>query len=150
MVVIKGLTEAGECNFNFNKKSRYIHLQRHQLCSIDLSPIRDFTDVKDMVRGYYLALLKAKSGEVYNVGSGKGISIQELLDTILDMAKVKVEVKTDQKRVKPADVPVLVSNYDKFNLDTGWQPEIPLKETVERVLHYWRNQISNNIQEKNL
>lgn len=108
----------------------------------NLEPICDFTDVKDMVRAYELAMLHAKDGEVYNIGSGKGVKIQLLLDMLLSLSQKEITVEIDQSRLRPADVKELVANYEKFNQATGWHPEIPLENTIERVLNYWRSQIN--------
>lgn len=110
----------------------------------NLEAIRDFTDVKDMVKAYLAALEKAKPGEVYNLGSGVGVSIQDLLNRVLAKAKKEIAVQVDEGKMKPADVPVLIANSAKFHHDTDWQPEIPLDDTIERVLDYWRQQVRVN------
>jgi GDP-4-dehydro-6-deoxy-D-mannose reductase len=110
----------------------------------NLEPVRDFTDVKDMVRAYELALLKAKAGDVYNIGTGKGVVIKELLDNLLHMAQVKITVEPDRELYKPADVPMLVANPNKFIQATGWQPQISFEKTIKRVLDYWRHTVTRN------
>lgn len=104
----------------------------------NLAAQRDFSDVRDMVRAYYLAITQGEPGEVYNIGSGQGRSIQWLLDDLVSMSNVKVEVKQDPTRMRPADIPVLVGDTTRFRERTGWQPEIPLERTLEDVLDYWR------------
>jgi len=108
----------------------------------NLDAIRDFTDVKDMVRAYVMALEKGKAGEIYNLGSGTGIKIQDLLDTLLSKATCDIKVESDPERMKPSDVPILIADSTKFNKECGWKAEIPFTETVDRVLHYWRQQIA--------
>lgn len=110
----------------------------------DLSATRDFTDVKDMVRAYELTLLHGIPGEVYNIGSGKEVKIQDLLDLLLSLSTVSVEVVVDQSKVKPADVPRMKADYSKFSNLTGWNPDISLRSTVERVLDYWRDTVRNS------
>ena len=105
----------------------------------NLTAVRDFTDVKDMVKAYLLLMKKGVSGQVYNIGTGQGFTIKQALDTLTDLAKVKIEVETDPSRMRPSDVPVAVANPDKIQ-DLGWQPTIELKETLQRVLDYWRSQ----------
>lgn len=105
----------------------------------NLEPTRDFTDVKDMVRAYELALLKGVAGEVYNIGSGKGIKIRDLLDTLIRLSTAKITINVDQSRMRP-DEPKLVCDPSKFQKLTGWKAHIPLEETLERVLECWRNQ----------
>jgi GDP-4-dehydro-6-deoxy-D-mannose reductase len=80
----------------------------------NLEARRDFTDVRDMVRGYWRALEKCESGEVYNLCSGKDYSIQSVLDLLLGMTKSKIEVRQDRMRLRPSDVPVLLGDCSKF------------------------------------
>jgi GDP-4-dehydro-6-deoxy-D-mannose reductase len=104
----------------------------------NLDAIRDFTDVRDMVRAYWLAVNKAKPGEVYNIASGTGISIRAMLDRVLAMSRVKVTVKVDPERLRPSDVEILIGDSSKFRNDTGWEPRIPLEQTIADLLDYWR------------
>ncbi|MGQ9729517.1 MAG: GDP-mannose 4,6-dehydratase, partial [Candidatus Fervidibacter sp.] len=80
----------------------------------NLDAKRDFTDVRDIVRAYWLALEKGEPGEVYNICSGKAWSIREVLEMLLNMANTKVEIRQDQSRMRPSDVPVLVGDSTKF------------------------------------
>ncbi len=104
----------------------------------NLEAIRDFTDVRDMVKAYWLATEKGKPGEVYNICSGKGWKIKEVLNILLKLTKEKIEIKEDPKRMRPSDVPVLVGDSTKFREATGWKPEIPFEKTLEDLLDYWR------------
>ncbi|MFC1950990.1 GDP-mannose 4,6-dehydratase [Chloroflexota bacterium] len=105
----------------------------------NLEAIRDFTDVRDMVRAYWLALDKGESGEVYNICTGKGWSIKQVLDMLLALTKTEIEVVHKPERLRPSDVPLLVGDNTKFVAQTGWDPEIPFDKTVEDVLNYWRS-----------
>ena len=107
----------------------------------NLEARRDFSDVRDIVRGYWLALEKGEPGEVYNIGSGKAITIQELLDLILSLSNIDIEVRQMPERMRPSDVELLVTDYSKFNRATGWKPEIPLEKTIEDLLNYWRERV---------
>jgi GDP-4-dehydro-6-deoxy-D-mannose reductase len=102
---------------------------------------RDFTDVRDTVRAYYLALTQGEPGEVYNVGSGKAYSVGAILDRLLAMSSVKISVVADASRLRPSDIPILVCDCSKFRARTGWQPVIPLEKTLADVLDYWRAQV---------
>lgn len=102
----------------------------------NLEAVRDMTDVKDVVRAYITLMEKGKSGEVYNVGSGKGFSMRELLDKMISFADVPITVEVDESRLRPDSAP-LVANIDKIKT-LGWQPEIPIEQTLERVLEEWR------------
>lgn len=108
----------------------------------NLDAVRDFTDVRDMVRGYVLATEKGKPGEVYNLASGKAITIRAMLDKLIALAKVDVKVETDPARLRPSDVEVLIGDYSKFHADTGWEPRIPFDQTLEDLLNYWRQRIA--------
>lgn len=104
----------------------------------NLDARRDFTDVRDTVLGYWLALEKGEPGEVYNICSGKAYSIREVLDLLLGMTECKIEVRQDPKRLRPSDVPVLLGDYSKFHAATGWEPRIPFEQTLRDSLDYWR------------
>jgi GDP-4-dehydro-6-deoxy-D-mannose reductase len=107
----------------------------------NLDAVRDFTDVRDTVVGYYLALEKGKPGEVYNVATGKGYKVREMLDVLLGMAKVKVKVEQDPKRMRPSDVELLLGDASKLRSDTGWEPKIPFEQTMKDLLDYWRQRV---------
>jgi GDP-4-dehydro-6-deoxy-D-mannose reductase len=107
----------------------------------DLSSKRDFTDVRDMVRAYWLLLEKCRPGEVYNIGSGTTRSAQEVLDTLLSFSRVQVEVRIDPTRLRPSDVMILWADSSKFMDATGWQPTIPFKQTMSDLLDYWRERV---------
>jgi GDP-4-dehydro-6-deoxy-D-mannose reductase len=104
----------------------------------NLDAIRDFTDVRDMVRAYWLAVTRGKPGEVYNIASGQGIVIRDLLDKIIGMAEVEVKIETDPARLRPSDVEILIGDSSKFRADTGWEPRIPFDQTVRDLLDHWR------------
>jgi GDP-4-dehydro-6-deoxy-D-mannose reductase len=109
----------------------------------NLEAIRDFTDVRDMVRAYWLAVKHAKPGEVYNIASGSGISIRDLLAKVLALSKVKVEVQVDPDRLRPSDVEILLGDSSKFRADTGWSPRIPFDQTLTDLLAYWRETLAH-------
>ncbi|MFH1664006.1 MAG: GDP-mannose 4,6-dehydratase [archaeon] len=107
----------------------------------NLEAKRDYTDVRDMVRAYWLAVEKGVPGEVYNIASGKAYRIQEVVDILKKLSKKKFEVKTDPKRLRPSDVQILLGDSTKFRKQTGWKPEIPFEKTMEDLLNYWRKKI---------
>ncbi|MGH9380644.1 MAG: GDP-mannose 4,6-dehydratase [Thermoanaerobaculia bacterium] len=108
----------------------------------NLDAIRDFTDVRDMVRGYWLALEKGTPGEAYNLASGVGISIRELLDRLLALSRVDVRIEVDPERLRPSDVEILIGDASKFHADTGWEPRIPFDQTLRDTLDYWRERVA--------
>jgi len=108
----------------------------------DLKPTRDFSDVRDIVRGYWTLLERGEPGEVYNLCSGVDRSIEWVLGFYLGQARVKgIEVRTDPARLRPSDVPVLRGSADKLEKATGWRPAIPLEQTLTDLLEYWRQRV---------
>lgn len=107
----------------------------------NLEARRDFTDVRDMIRGYWMALESGEPGEAYNIGSGKDITIQSMLDILLSFSTIDIEVRQDPDRMRPSDVLVLRADNTKFCTLTGWKPEIPLEKTLEDLLNYWRERV---------
>lgn len=105
----------------------------------NLDAKRDFTDVRDIVRGYFLALEKGKSGQVYNICSEKCYSMREILDMLLAKSNIKIEIKLDKSRLRPSDVPLLIGSCDRFREDTGWKPVIPFDQTLQEILDFWRD-----------
>ena len=99
---------------------------------------RDFTDVRDIVKAYELAIQKGKSGEAYNLGSGKSHKIADMLQTLLSLSTKDIEVKVDPNKFRPIDVPEIVCDSSKFHKLTGWQPAIPFEKTLQDILDYWR------------
>lgn len=108
----------------------------------NLDAVRDFLDVRDVARAYFLALEKGKAGEVYNIASGKGYKIREVLDKLIALSKAKVKVTQDPQRLRPSDVELLIGSADKFKAATGWQPQIPFDTTLKDLLEYWRERLS--------
>jgi len=107
----------------------------------NLDAVRDFTDVRDVARAYTLALARGEPGEVYNIASGTGIKISELLNRLVKMAHVDIKVEQDPERMRPSDVQLLTGDSTKFRERTGWQPEIPFEKTLADILDYWRERI---------
>jgi GDP-4-dehydro-6-deoxy-D-mannose reductase len=107
----------------------------------NLSAVRDFTDVRDMVRAYWLAATQGRPGEVYNLGSGRGRRIDELLATLADLSRVRFAIRQDPARLRPADMRSFVCNAARFRADTGWSPQIPVEQTLRDTLDYWRGRV---------
>ncbi len=109
----------------------------------NLDAKRDFLDVRDVVKAYWLAVKHCKFGEEYNICSGKARTIKEVLDLLLSMSRCKVEVRQDPARMRPSDVPELEGDASKFRAATGWKPEIPFEKTLEDLLNYWRGKLAS-------
>jgi GDP-D-mannose dehydratase len=105
----------------------------------DLKPRRDYSDVRDIVRGYWALLERGEPGEVYNLCSGRSWAIQQVLDLLLEQSRIKgIRVETDPARLRPSDVPVLEGDPGKIEKATGWKVEIPFERTLKDLLAYWR------------
>lgn len=107
----------------------------------NMSAKRDFTDVRDVARAYWLALEKGAPGAVYTVGSGAARSIDEMLEIMQSLAKIDIRVETDPALFRPGDLPVLQADPREFQRQTGWQTAIPLEQTLADTLDYWREQV---------
>ena len=108
----------------------------------DLKPVRDFSDVRDIVRGYWDLLERGTAGEVYNLCSGVDWTIERMLTFLISQSSVPgIEIRTDAARLRPSDVPVLRGSYEKIERAVGWRPRIPLEQTLTDLLDYWRQRI---------
>lgn len=107
----------------------------------NLEAKRDFSDVRDIVRGYLLAVQKGEPGEVYNICSEKARSINQVLEMLLSMSKTKVKIKKDPARMRPSDVLILEGDCSKFKKKTGWKPRIKFEKTLQDLLDYWRERV---------
>jgi len=108
----------------------------------NLSAKRDFTDVRDMVKAYWLALQKGDLGEVYNLGSGKAYEIGWVLKTLISMSKKEIKIKIDPSLLRAVDLPVTMCNQQKFAAQTLWKPTFSIEETLLDTLNFWRVQIN--------
>ena len=109
----------------------------------DLNIVRDFTDVRDAVRAYLAAAQRARGGEVFNLCSGRAVTIREVLDILLAQSTVPVEVEVDPRRLRTADLPVLYGDNAELTATTGWRPRLPLETTLRDLLDHWRTQVGS-------
>ena len=105
----------------------------------NLEAVRDFTDVKDIVRAYQLLLTSGISGEVYNLGSGIGYSMKQVLDMLISFSTTNIRVSQESELLRPLDIPVSIADNEKITA-LGWRPEITLSDTLQRVLEWQRKQ----------
>jgi GDP-4-dehydro-6-deoxy-D-mannose reductase len=113
----------------------------------NLEARRDFSDVRDVVRAYVLLITSGKPGQVYNVGSERSHSVQELLDVLLSMSQVPIQVRKDPKRMRPSDVPQALCDASRIRGDTGWQTTIPFEDSLRDILAYWREDMKQRQQQ---
>ncbi len=112
----------------------------NQISVGNLTSIRDYTDVRDMVRAYYLALTSnLPQGEVYNISSDHGIAIQDIFTQLTHLSTVDLSIHQDPNKLRPIDIPIAIGNSAKFRQATNWQPHIPLVQTLTDTLNYYRN-----------
>jgi GDP-mannose 4,6-dehydratase len=106
----------------------------------NLESVRTFCDVRDTVQAYWLLLSRCRPGEVYNIGGDTTMSIRQMLDMLLEMARYdgRIEIRQDEELIRPADVTSQIPSTDKFKQETGWQPRIPYRQTLQDMLDYWR------------
>ena len=108
----------------------------------DLTPRRDFCDVRDIVRGYWLLLERGEPGDVYNLCSGRSWAIRQVLDFLLAQSTLKgIAVKGDSTRLRPSDVMILEGDPSKVEKATGWRAQIPFERTLADLLDYWRERV---------
>jgi GDP-4-dehydro-6-deoxy-D-mannose reductase len=116
----------------------------------NLDARRDFTDVRDMVRAYWLALEKGEPGEAYVVASGTAYLIRDVLELVLANARCSIEVEQAPELMRPSDVPVLLGDATKFRSRTGWEPQINFTKTMSDLLNYWRMVSNEEVNKENL
>jgi len=107
----------------------------------NLNAIRDFTDVRDIVRAYWLAVNNCEFGDVYNIASGRKVKIGSIIEILEEISGITIEIKENPERMRPSDVIILVGNSNKFRKKTNWKPTISFKQTVEDILNYWLNKV---------
>lgn len=123
---------------------RIVAAERHGRKEVpvgSLEPVRDFTDVADVVAAYRLLVERGEPGEVYNVCSGVGRSVAEIADRLLALARHQIELVHDPELVRPVDVPRLVGDNTKLRAATGWAPSVPFEDTLGAILERWRAEV---------
>lgn len=123
----------------FSKRIVDIEKGREKVMRIgNLTAKRDFTDVRDMVKAYVLAVEKGVVGDAYNLGSGKSYEISDILEKLIDLSTVEITTEEDPALMLPSDDPELKCDNTKFVELTGWKVEVPIEKTLKDTLDYWR------------
>jgi GDP-4-dehydro-6-deoxy-D-mannose reductase len=104
--------------------------------------IRDFVDIQDVIRAYKIILSNGKSGEIYNVCSGKGYKILDIINILSNMLDMDVEVVQDKSAMRPLDSPIIVGSIDKMKAELGWEPRVPFEIGLKKIYDYWYRQIA--------
>lgn len=123
---------------------QFVELEKGLRSSItvgDTSVVRDFLDVRDVVRAYLLLLRKGQAGEVYNICSGVGRSIADVIAAFMEVTGLKPAVEVDQKLLRPVENPAIVGSHEKITKAFGWKPEIDFPTSLASIIDYWRNHV---------
>ena len=114
------------------------NIENIKILTGDVSLIRDFTDVRDVVIAYYQLLEKGVSGEIYNICSGKGKSIKEILDILSSILNIHITIEIDEDRIRPNDNKIIIGDNTKIIKQTGWQPQISFEDSLRDIIFYWK------------
>lgn len=120
-----------------------VHIANNPLASKtvttgDLSIIRDFVDVRDVVKAYYLLLKKGKKAEVYNICSGTGISLKQIMDKMCAILNISITLEQDSNLIRPNDNKIIIGSADKIKNDLGWLPEISVDKSLSDIIDWWK------------
>lgn len=107
----------------------------------NLEVVRDFTDVRDIVRAYRLLALKGRAGEVYNIGTGRDVPLSRMLETLRSLARRPIPSRIDPSRFRPVDQPLLLADASKLRAETGWEPMETTESTLAAMLDFWRSEV---------
>ena len=111
----------------------------------NMDVVRDYTDVRDVVRAYVDLVEKGTPGEPYNVCSGIGYKLADLLVKYRSLTSKKIDVVVDQSRMRPVDIPILVGSNEKIKKDTGWSPTIPIDTTLRDTFNFWHDYLAEEV-----
>ena len=117
--------------------------KRGELVTGDLSIVRDFTDVRDVARAYDMLLKRGKSGEIYNVCSNRGISLNDIIGIMAGILGLQVHTRVDGMLVRPNDNKIIIGSNEKIRHEIGWEPSIDMHRSLEDVIGFWKSQYKN-------
>ena len=110
----------------------------------NLSIVRDFVDVRDVVRAYYLLLRNGRKGEIYNICSGKGSVLKDIILKMSELLGLQIKIEVDPKLIRPNENKKVIGSYKKINDELGWSPEIPIEKSLSDIIDYWQKKIGSN------
>lgn len=116
-------------------------IQSPEISVGNLDARRDLTDVRDTVRAYRTIAERGEPGRAYNVCSGHAVAIRDVLDRLVARARLPIRVHVDPARFRPNDVPLLLGDPSRLRDELGWIPQIPLEQTLNDILQYWRREV---------
>ena len=109
----------------------------------NLSIVRDFVDVRDVVRAYYLLLRNGRKGEIYNICSGKGSVLKDIILKMSELLGLQIKIEVDPKLIRPNENKKVIGSYKKINDELGWKPEIPIEKSLSDIIEYWQKKIGS-------
>ncbi len=112
-----------------------------KLITGDISIVRDFVDVRDVVKAYYLLLMNGKSGNIYNICTGIGTSLKEIIDKMCSQLNINIELLTDKNLIRPQDNKLIIGSYQKIKQQIGWEPTISIHDSLYDIILYWKKNI---------
>ncbi|MEO6330177.1 MAG: GDP-mannose 4,6-dehydratase [Ginsengibacter sp.] len=113
----------------------------NRLTTGDISIVRDFVDVRDVVKAYYLLFMNGKSGEIYNICTGIGISLKEIINKMCFQLNIHIELLTDKNLIRPQDNKLIIGSYQKIKQQIGWAPTISIDDSLHDIISYWNQNI---------
>jgi GDP-4-dehydro-6-deoxy-D-mannose reductase len=105
---------------------------------------RDFTDVRDVVRAYAALLEKGRTGQIYNISSGVGTLLADIVKQFQEVCRAEVAVETDAARQRPGETLQVIGDSTKIRKETGWNPQIPMGQTIRDLMDYWRKKVTTS------
>lgn len=112
-----------------------------ELVTGDVSIVRDFVDVRDVVAAYFTLLNKGAKGAVYNICGGQGVSLREIIERMAAVAGIGVSIHVNEKFIRPMDNRAIVGSFEKIKRDLGWEPRILLERSLRDIIEYWKTQV---------
>ncbi len=107
----------------------------------DVDVTRDFTDVEDVIRAYLLLIERGQRGETYNVASGREVSLRDVIESLCSLARVDAEIRVDPSRLRTGEQRRMRASSRRIEAATGWSPLVPLEQSLERILEYWKKEL---------
>ncbi len=121
-------------------------LRQPEISVGNMEVTRDYTDVRDVVGGYLAILDDGDAGKPYNVCSGNGYRLDNLLDIIISFSSKKIEIVPDPSRLRPVDIPILIGSPQRLKNETGWDPKIEIEQTLRDLYDHWINFLTPQIE----
>lgn len=120
----------------------------HEIVTGNLDALRDFVDVRDAAQAFEMIAENGEAGEIYNVCSGKAVSLKQCLDEMMSQSQKQLSARVDAEKIQANDIPIQVGSYQKIKKACGWRPQISLKESLTDLLNDWRERVKLDVEQK--